>query len=707
MKKKIFSIVLATSGLFSGCSSEESVSRPETIGQTGTLTFSFPALRRSVTYAITDADATTGEDDGVDATADEALISDVTVYMFENSGSEFLVARQSATAGEGAGVQSVSIDVNDFTSNSADYVFYAVANVNDNIEDNFKVGITTLNDFTIAVAAKTGARIPGSNMLMVGYKTITGLSAETGQSHTINLRHRVARFDIDNTTEDDNPDNNDDESGTETFFKITKIHVFNTLAEGYLTEETNGRPTERDPLTVKADLAGEDAINVSGVDNINNGIAEGAFYLWPGVLAAKSTLDTPGSTVIKVEGVYVVDDTPIEPVVHTVQLTTGEQKIEANVRYTLKVSRIGGKSLRFDLVPSKWGYGPDVTATPSVGAFEYAGFELHVGGAAESTSLTNDNIDLSANTGDSELTFYTESDSRATGALTAKLDLTMGTIYTDSITIEAIGAPTVTYSGIKVRQGYKITLPKTTYPINGALTIKDEKTGHDKEFAITSVPVYEDTEYKPVPVKGDYSGSNPDEVRYWAPVNVGATSTTNSANLAGCGYYFQWGRSYTEFGTYNSMSDTFGGPVSAGEAETTYAGKFITNSSPETFYDWLSPQNPDLWNKGDRGPCPVGWRVPSERELLVLKNKYDTNYFDVGNDNRLRIPSDIPGEYLYLPAAGIRSNDGTWSLQNSHGYYWSSSVFENSARFWRFLNGSSGTGSVARATGYSVRCLQE
>jgi uncharacterized protein (TIGR02145 family) len=641
-----------------------------------------------VTYAITDA--TTGEDDGVDATADEALISDVTVYMFENSGNEFLVARQSATAGEGAGVASVSIDVNDFTSNDADYVFYAVANVNDNIEDNFKVGITTLDDFTIAVAAKTGARIPGSNMLMVGYKTITGLSADTGQSHTINLRHRVARFDIDNTTEDEDSTNNDDESGTETFFKITKIHVFNTLAEGYLTEETNSRPTERDPLANKADLAGEeDAIDVSSVANINNGIAAGAFYLWPGELAAKSALDTPGSTVIKVERVYVVDDMPIEPVVHTVQLT-GEQKIDANVRYTLKVSRIGGKSLRFDLVPSKWGNGPAVTATPSVGAFEYAGFALN------SNPLDNDNIDLSTNTGDSELTFYTESDSRATGALTAKFDLTLGTGYAPNVTPVLDGAPAVTYSSIKVRQGYKITLPKTTYPVEGTLTIKDEKTGLEKEFAITSVPKYENTTHKTVLVGG----------KYWAPVNVGASSTTYSASVAGCGYYFQWGRSYTEF-AYNSTGDTEAGPLSAEDAETN-ATKFITNSSVETFYDWLSPQDDRLWTTIDpRGPCPAGWRVPTETELLVLKNKYVKSNFDKDNDNRLRIPGAVDGEYLYLPAAGYRNTGGTWSGQTSFGRYWSSSVSTTSAGYLDFYIEAATMLSLSRANGLSVRCLQE
>ncbi|MDR1882499.1 MAG: hypothetical protein LBR26_06915, partial [Prevotella sp.] len=140
MKKAILSVILIASGLLSGCSSEESVSRPETIGQTGTLTFSFPVARRSVTYSIDDADTTAGEPDetGVDAVGDETVINDVTVYMFENSGSELLKARKSVIAEGGTGVESVTLDVSDF-ANGSDYVFYAVANVRGNIEDGFEV----------------------------------------------------------------------------------------------------------------------------------------------------------------------------------------------------------------------------------------------------------------------------------------------------------------------------------------------------------------------------------------------------------------------------------------------------------------------------------------------------------------------------------------------------------------------------------------
>ncbi|MDR1883901.1 MAG: FimB/Mfa2 family fimbrial subunit, partial [Prevotella sp.] len=280
MKKAIISIILLASGLLSGCSSEEAVSRPETIGQTGTLTFSFPAPRRSVTYAPDDPDLV--------ATEDEAAINDVTVYMFEDSDAGLLAAKKTASGDEITG-RSVTFDVNDFITNGANYVFYAVANVSDNITDDFVVGSTTLNYFTSAVATATGtAPIQGRNMLMAGFVSIGNLSAQTDPVQTINLRHRVARFDIDNLTSDDDPDNNNMEVGdggnpAETFFEITKIHIINTLSSGYLTEEYSGQTSRPDPAA-KVSLTGDDAIVVSGLDNINNGLVKSAFYLWPGEL---------------------------------------------------------------------------------------------------------------------------------------------------------------------------------------------------------------------------------------------------------------------------------------------------------------------------------------------------------------------------------------------------------------------------------------
>ncbi|MDR1883998.1 MAG: fibrobacter succinogenes major paralogous domain-containing protein, partial [Prevotella sp.] len=254
----------------------------------------------------------------------------------------------------------------------------------------------------------------------------------------------------------------------------------------------------------------------------------------------------------------------------------------------------------------------------------------------------------------------------------------------------------------KIRQDYKITLPKTTYPINGTLTIKEmdesKGTGNKKTFTITSVPVYENTIYKPVLVRGKYSGQEEgeDEDRYWAPVNVGASSTTYSATVAGCGYYFQWGRNVPF--VYGSSNNTYGGPVYPETPVEDYENKFITSAS-----DWLSDPDDGLWS-GDnaQGPCPDGWRVPTAVELTVLKDKISTI------TNCVTISGAVNGEYLYLPVTGDRSVTGTWANQSSAGCYWSSTVSDTGAiRLLFYGTNMSSVSEFGRASGNTVRCIQK
>jgi uncharacterized protein (TIGR02145 family) len=691
MKKKIFSVVLVVAGLLSGCSSEESVSTPETLGKAGTLTFSFPSNRRSVTYAV-DGEGTAAVDD-VEAIGSENEINDVTLYMFENTENGKLVNRQS---GESDGdIASVSIDVTEFVSGGGNYIFYAVANVNGNFDDNFRVDETTLDEFTRAVSLNTGSKnIPGNNMLMVGYKTINGLSPTTPSSgHEIYLHHRVARFDIENLSFDNDPDNDnvasdhEDYNPSETFFTITRIHVLNTLSEGYLTAEVSGE-SGRPALAAKSSLADLTAIDVSGVSGINGGATPGAFYIWPGELAKSADIKTDGNTVIEVEG-YSVDGILR---LYTVLLEQ-PQAIEANKRYILSVERISQTALTFAIKSTDWGGGASVEARPESpdGTFEYKEFNINGEPIENSGEDVYADIDLSDNTDDNELRFYTESDSRATGELRVRASMTLGTLYAGDVTIETDGSSSVTYSVGKVKQYYKVLLKKTVYPIIGTVTI-DDWNNNAVTFNIRSVPYYPDTELRPVKVDG----------KYWAPVNVGATKDTFSPDQDGCGQVFQWGRGYVGF-TYGSSGDTQGGPVSLEQASTTYGDKFITSS------DWLSPRNNGLWSTIDpRGPCPAGWRVPTEAELTVLNSKYSTANIEGAPDNiRLRIPGDVENEDLYLPAAGYRGYTGAWGGRGTDGNYWSSTVSSSYARIFYFTSGSSGLHTYNRGDGFSVRCFQE
>ncbi|MDR1884110.1 MAG: fibrobacter succinogenes major paralogous domain-containing protein, partial [Prevotella sp.] len=122
--------------------------------------------------------------------------------------------------------------------------------------------------------------------------------------------------------------------------------------------------------------------------------------------------------------------------------------------------------------------------------------------------------------------------------------------------------------------------------------------------------------------------------------------------------------------------------------------KFITSAS-----DWLSEPDNTLWS-GDnaQGPCPDGWRVPTADELSVLSFGTSTN--------RLAIAGTVPGEYLYLPAAGGCYSSGGWYAQGSGGHYWSSTVNGTNAKYLTFY-GTPNVTALNRAYGFSVRCIQK
>ena len=132
-------------------------------------------------------------------------------------------------------------------------------------------------------------------------------------------------------------------------------------------------------------------------------------------------------------------------------------------------------------------------------------------------------------------------------------------------------------------------------------------------------------------------------------------------------------------------------------AGNNWDGKFITSGSSP--WDWLSPQNDNLWQGGDadNNPCPPGWRVPTEAELVAELESWVTQ--------------DAAGAYgspLKLPVAGGRMfGDGSLDFVGGIGYYWSSAVLKTNARALRvFSTNNPAMGNSGRAYGYSVRCLK-
>ncbi|MDR2087439.1 MAG: hypothetical protein LBP72_09755 [Dysgonamonadaceae bacterium] len=117
----------------------------------------------------------------------------------------------------------------------------------------------------------------------------------------------------------------------------------------------------------------------------------------------------------------------------------------------------------------------------------------------------------------------------------------------------------------------------------------------------------------------------------------------------------------------------------------------------------------NLW-KAENNPCPAGWRLPtnSEWQNVVNNNSWPSaSGWTTDAFNAVRKVSD----YLYLPAAGYRSNsNGSLSSRGNSGYYWSSSSYGSPLGYSYgqrlfFFSGSQLVNYEGRAFGYSVRCV--
>ncbi len=230
----------------------------------------------------------------------------------------------------------------------------------------------------------------------------------------------------------------------------------------------------------------------------------------------------------------------------------------------------------------------------------------------------------------------------------------------------------------------------------------------------------------------------------WAPVNCGYRSPytgEDGKEYKGFPYgkLYQWGRKYGQGfggGYDDGVIEIVDGPFSlSGAQNKKYEDKFIRATS-EFGYNWLSEKNDNLWNSGteevplktDNDPCPDGWRVPTENEVINLSRSNDNISGDYGMNcygiytyvSGLTIPS------VFLPLGGYRKEDGYLSYRydviNNGGYYWCSKIEDNvySGRTGypvglSFDDGSwVGIGTKGsrgeywhHATALSVRCVQE
>ncbi len=179
----------------------------------------------------------------------------------------------------------------------------------------------------------------------------------------------------------------------------------------------------------------------------------------------------------------------------------------------------------------------------------------------------------------------------------------------------------------------------------------------------------------------------------WMDRNLGATqAATSFSDAASYGDLYQWGR-FTD----GHQCRTSGTTTDLSTTTSPDHGDFIV--SPDNPYDWLTPQNGNLWQgvDGTNNPCPSGYRLPTATELENERLSWSSN--------------DRPGAFgspLKLTSAGL-SNNGTLTNVDNLGYYWSGTVSSANATKTNslFFSGSySSVGDSARALGFSVRCTK-
>lgn len=179
----------------------------------------------------------------------------------------------------------------------------------------------------------------------------------------------------------------------------------------------------------------------------------------------------------------------------------------------------------------------------------------------------------------------------------------------------------------------------------------------------------------------------------WMDRNLGASQdATSSTDAAAYGDLYQWGRYADGHQCRNSsVSTTLASDVVPGHNE------FI--QPPGVPFDWISPQNDDLWqeNTNYNNPCPTGYRIPTEVEMNAEIASWSSQDANGAFDSPLK-----------LTLGGFRHGAfSTIDLEDDYGYYWVTDTNGNNARHIVFDQNGVEVETLNRAYGFSVRCIKE
>ena len=187
--------------------------------------------------------------------------------------------------------------------------------------------------------------------------------------------------------------------------------------------------------------------------------------------------------------------------------------------------------------------------------------------------------------------------------------------------------------------------------------------------------------------------TNPNTGKTWMDRNLGASQAATSSNdAASYGDLYQWGRRSDGHQCRNSATTA----ILASTDQPLHSDFILTSNTP---YDWRSPQNSNLWQgvNGINNPCPTGYRLPTETELINERQSW-TQQNSAGAFNSV----------LKLPVSGLRmGNTGFLDSVDSYGVYWSSTFNGNLTNILTFGLNTTSIDANTSVGGESVRCIKD
>ena len=223
----------------------------------------------------------------------------------------------------------------------------------------------------------------------------------------------------------------------------------------------------------------------------------------------------------------------------------------------------------------------------------------------------------------------------------------------------------------------------------------------------------------------------------WAPVNCGYDENHKY------GLLYQWGRKYGQ--GYTDKGDVVyfinERPTLATGAAEANRNKFYIGDAYNSnggYSDWLAQEDrsPELWNGGNEespvkteyDPCPEGWRVPTNNELVTLwvgtqvssdlKTAPSDQVEKTDGIKGFWAKSEVGVNKVFFPVYYVLNYDstGAYTGGGNNSLYWSSTAGNSNNAMSEVLMMALSTFSGdlmlqaterSRACGYSVRCVKD